>query len=249
MGRTAPLKRNLNVIEVHVRRQRSALGAPVVDCWDPYSSRSWRGVPLLGAGGGARSAVGVPISEDPLASVPSPVVTGARALILLRDGIDAVCCLGLYHDERAVPLLPEAPEPPPDADRLPQPSVRDAYVLRGGSLVTIDAMGRVTVDATQAVAPEVRIQLPPTGTLRISRGGAATERLVLAGPLLGQLAALRGAVNDLIEWAQGLKMAVAGALATQEGTDSGGLAKKLTPVPEPAPMRTAAVRVSGDAEP
>ncbi|GMV42859.1 MAG: hypothetical protein AMXMBFR64_45750 [Myxococcales bacterium] len=246
MGRTAPLKRDLNVIEVHVRRQRSALGAPVVDCWDPYSSRSWRGVPLLSAGGGVRSAVGIPISEDPLASVPSPVVTGARALILLRDGIDAVCCLGLYHDERAVPLLPEAPEPPPDADRLPQPSVRDAYVLRAGSLVTIDAMGRVTVDATQAVAPEVRIQLPPTGTLRISRGGVATARPALAAPVTQQLDALKAAVEALTAWAQALKVVVTTGAQTP---DSAAAAAAVPKVPATPPLASAAVQVPADVDP
>jgi hypothetical protein len=75
----------------------------------------------------------------------------------------------------------------------------------GGTLETLDATGRKTVDLRSATDPTMGVQLPPAGRLIVSRNGTFTGRLVLKGQMISYINALTAKLNILAAYVTALQ--------------------------------------------
>ncbi len=213
-------------------------GHVVVDC-STEDGAFWTQVPLATVGGGKRTW-GVEPVEPPESGHGELARDRGQVLLVLR---------GPYVKPLAIGMLPadggEVVEDAPVVDQQEDhPGVigkADFARVNGGARLIVDEHGAITLDAREAGDATVRVQLADGGVLRVSRGGEATERLPLAGPLLDHLKAINDYLAAVDTWIQ--------ALAVDPTTH-----KAITPffgqVPTLVPdaIRAAAVHVSERSE-
>ena len=233
------------VLTARVHRVYVENGLPWVECGDPSTANYWPMVALMTRGGGPSVFEHVAVSEDPIRPHPSDGLGGAAEALLVVPGpghAPYVVAL-FYHASTGLETLTLPPVP--GADRTRDVGVRDHCRANGGSREILDERGAWTLDLTGAVDPtsdpNARVQLPSAGVLRVSRSGAASERVPLAGALISLLNDMRAYIVDLEARAKTGIASAGGVLADSVAHPSG-------PPMADGTLKAAAIHVSAVSE-
>ena len=221
-----------------VRRLSTNAGRPVVDVLDPITLDYWRELPVTVIGGGPDSFAYFPPAVDPDNTPPESPTTTLAAQVLVDTPPDGG--LPRIADAVAHPATGMTSGPVVStmlADRTASPNVTDATVRYGGASVLVGDDGSVTVDATGSDTPIVRVQLPATGILRVSRSALAPDRLLLASRSLAYLTALEAANASMAARISALEAALT-QLTSQYNASIGGIVQG-PPVSYSPPAATA----------
>jgi hypothetical protein len=228
----------------NVRRVRIRNGRVFVDVFVPNSPQRWNDLPFVVAGGGASAWGYDPPTPDPQTiadSVPIGADTpeGTQVVLVLRGKYPPVIVGALQNTQATIaertPVVDQAEDHPGDVGPA------DFARVNGGTRQILDSRGAWTLDLGDAEDPTARVQLPDDGVLRVSRGGEAAERLVLAGPLLAYLQQAQSYMEAMHAWL----VVAAPALGASHGVpEFFGSLPSLTP----EALKAAAIHVSADAE-
>jgi len=169
-----------------------------IDCEDPVNVGFWKGVLVNCVGGGGET------SQHPQCFVPIAVSStgdwdlgpGTQAVLLRRAPQEMPVCIGFinHHKQETVKEREEVAQ---DEDHPTIPTPNDWCWVQSGGRLMLSGNGSVVMDMREATDPNVRAQLGPNGVFRVSRDGDASERPVLAGPLLEYLGRLEAYAANL----------------------------------------------------
>jgi hypothetical protein len=197
-------------------------------------------VPLLVQGGGLeRFSYCGPTPHDGAGLEANPDNTDASQVVVVpRESSATTYAVGAVPHVKSQ-FTEESPELEA-ADAHPGTvSIIDNAMGNAGSKFILDHRGQVVL----VVKQDARVQMEEGGVLRIMRDGAATERIPLAGPLIDYIQQLEQHVVRLTNWAASL------VISTTTGPAMPTTAFAFTPPTlNPAAVRSAAIRVSADAE-
>lgn len=107
----------------------------------------------------------------------------------------------------------------------------DTAMRNKGAVVAVTKDGNIVLDATESQQP-VRVQLAPSGQLRVSQGGVEpTEHTLLAGPTIALLEELVDKVNALVTAIDNLRACAATAAKKPVIGEDIGIALLNAPLP------------------
>lgn len=188
-----------------VRATRVISGRVYVDVDDLTAGSYYQACPLMVFGGSPDAFVFVPAIETPnvdggLAGQPptggSTQATFDHEVILLHRGHGRPYAIGMApHPD--MKISEETPEDPGDADHVRSVGKDDIAIKSNGALWLMDRNGSVTVDTTQS-GQRVRVQLAEEGgRLRVSRGGQASERVLLADAMVSYAESIEAQIDEM----------------------------------------------------
>ena len=179
----------LHVLEGYVTEVYTSDGEVLVDVtgFNPVYRLSQ--VRVLGGVGLAKSfVVAPPMKEtthvEPTDTHPYPT-QNSKVLVLMSAGAP-ICVLGCVRNEGSIQnkkISMDKTPTPSSGDRSNQVSVFDMSAFHNGCYASISHDGSITFDLKESEQPRVRVQLPKSGHMRISRDGEALERVTLANAL------------------------------------------------------------------
>ena len=170
---------------------------PVVDVVDTLSGSVFIGCRVLESLGGASRSSRMPIEPAPLDGVSSS--EGAVVVLLFVSKKAVPVIIGAYPHKNVSSGLREGSSPLDASEEYPEGSdIEDIVIQQALSRLVISKHGDIVLDASKTSTSEaVRIQLPENARLRVSRGGEANAKLLLAEPVLSLLNQLIAKVNRL----------------------------------------------------
>lgn len=173
-----------------VKKVQVINGRVYVDVDDLTSANYHRTCPLMVFGGGPDNFMVTPVTETPddRGELNQPPLGSAKRefdheVILVHRANGKPYAIGMApHPDMTI--QEELEEDPGAADHGAQISKKDHAIRNTGALFLVDANGAITLD-TQTSGQRVRVQLKEEGgRFRVSRGGEADERVILADAFL-----------------------------------------------------------------
>jgi len=180
---------------VVVQGYYAVAGRPYADVWDPDTGQQWKGVPVLGSGGGEAAYAHVPLQTGERSPTQLTKRSPAtQSFVVFRGEARRPVALGALHHP-SVDMLPEAIDTlVADADPA-VPSIRDVHLKFGGTTILVRPSGRVVLELEDGA--DLMAQFGGSGGLRLPSDGEAQERFPLAGELAAYLSTLVAAINEI----------------------------------------------------
>jgi len=195
--------RALHTVEGYVSAVRTENGGIVVDVLGYQPVFRLKGVRVLEGIGLPESFAHLPPMMEAVevqSADPHPPQTQNPKVVVLMSGAYPVCVLGCSHNEGERPNIKLTDQPiatSATSDRTTTPSIWDATIKHRGGFASVSHDGSVSVDVKASEQPRVRVQLPSSGQLRVSRGGECGEQVALANALQTYLNGTSAAANEI----------------------------------------------------